>query len=262
MFCAPGYFSDMKEMDATHALSARATVSDMRQEQGSLGQLLRTEVRGWMHGDLGESRQFQTPVSSLLRARGLSSARLLLTGVLAGWLAALLVAIPFSLRRGVGADFVLAAVTAALLAVPVGAMATLCLIANWNRPVLILALVVAVRDAKLLHRVLALTWQAPYVVHARAQGLSTLQILRTHVVPVLQREFLAVGVMSFTLALSALVPVEVIFDVSGVGQLAWNAALNRDLPVLVAVTGLMAACVGVANLILGPTARFEEATCA
>jgi peptide/nickel transport system permease protein len=49
--------------------------------------------------------------------------------------------------------------------------------------------------------------------------------------------------------LSALVPVEVLFNVPGLGQLAWNAALNRDLPVLLAVTLTMAiavACSGMA----------------
>jgi len=48
-------------------------------------------------------------------------------------------------------------------------------------------------------------------------------------------------------ALSALVPVEVIFGVPGLGQLAWNAAMSRDLPVLLAVTMIMAIAVAIAG---------------
>jgi peptide/nickel transport system permease protein len=44
------------------------------------------------------------------------------------------------------------------------------------------------------------------------------------------------------------VPVEVIFSVPGLGQLAWNAAMNRDLPVLLAVTTIMAIAVSVAGM--------------
>jgi peptide/nickel transport system permease protein len=37
--------------------------------------------------------------------------------------------------------------------------------------------------------------------------------------------------------------VEVIFSLPGLGQLAWSAAMNRDLPVLLAVTIIMAIAV-------------------
>jgi len=44
------------------------------------------------------------------------------------------------------------------------------------------------------------------------------------------------------------VPVEVIFNVPGAGQLAWNAAINRDLPVLLAATMMMAVAVTLAGM--------------
>ena len=73
---------------------------------------------------------------------------------------------------------------------------------------------------------------------------------------------MAIGMMSLVLALSALVPVEVVFDVPGLGQLAWSAATNRDLPVLVAVTALLAGCIGFASLIAEPDRAAEAAQCA
>jgi peptide/nickel transport system permease protein len=60
---------------------------------------------------------------------------------------------------------------------------------------------------------------------------------------------LALATLSIVTALSALVPVEVIFSVPGLGQLAWSAALNRDLPVLLAITMIMAIAVTCAGIL-------------
>jgi peptide/nickel transport system permease protein len=65
--------------------------------------------------------------------------------------------------------------------------------------------------------------------------------------------------LSLVTALSALVPVEVLFDVPGLGQLAWNAAMNRDLPVLLAVTLLMALAVTSSGMLSGQPAEWERA---
>jgi peptide/nickel transport system permease protein len=59
---------------------------------------------------------------------------------------------------------------------------------------------------------------------------------------------LALATLSIVNALSALVPVEVVFSVPGLGQLAWNAAMNRDLPVLLGVTMIMAVAVTFAGM--------------
>jgi ABC-type dipeptide/oligopeptide/nickel transport system permease component len=49
------------------------------------------------------------------------------------------------------------------------------------------------------------------------------------------------------LAVGAVVPIEVICDVPGLGQLAWKAALARDLPVLVVLTLLVAIVIQLSN---------------
>jgi ABC-type dipeptide/oligopeptide/nickel transport system permease component len=51
----------------------------------------------------------------------------------------------------------------------------------------------------------------------------------------------------------------VIFTVPGVGQLAWSAVMNRDLPVLVAVSLLMACVVGFAGMLSTRTVNLEAA---
>ena len=258
---APGYFVDSREMDAAHAESARTEIRVLQAEQGSFPLLLKSQLRDWVHGDLGHSRHYDLPVSQLLRERSATTVRLLLRGLGTGWLVALALALPLSGRRTGKGELLITGSTAALLAVPVGVLATLSLLANAGGPALVLALLIAVRDFKLLYRLLRSTWHAPYLLHARSQGFSFAHAARVHLLPVLGSELLAIAMMSLVVALSGLVPVEVIFDVPGLGQLAWSAALNRDLPVLVAVTVLLALCIGVAGLFATGNQSPEAAQC-
>ena len=262
MYSSPGYFSDSREMDGAHATSARGDLNRLHEQQASVGLVLSSQARAWLHGDLGRSRQFGVPVSSLLRERSSRSAYLLITGVLSGWLVSLVFSIVVSLRRRLWTDAMVAVATSLLLALPVGVLATVCVVANLGGPVSVLALVIATRDFKILHRMLRNVWTAPYLLHAQALGLNRRQLLQVHVAAVLSREVGSLALLSFTLALSVLVPLEVVFDIPGVGQLAWTAAMNRDLPVLVAVTGIMAACVGLAGLFLDAGRATEAPQCA
>jgi peptide/nickel transport system permease protein len=63
--------------------------------------------------------------------------------------------------------------------------------------------------------------------------------------------------LSIVTALGAFVPIEVIFNVPGVGQLAWSAVMNRDLPVLVAISLLMASVIGVAGMLSNRDLKLE-----
>jgi len=135
-----------------------------------------------------------------------------------------------------------------LLAVPTAAMATVCLLVGSGGPVLVMTLLVAARDFKFLDRLLRKAWRDPHLLQARAQGLTTLRLVRAHILPSIASQLLALATLSIVTALSALVPVEVIFSVPGLGQLAWNAAMNRDLPVLLAVTMIMAIAVTFAGM--------------
>jgi ABC-type dipeptide/oligopeptide/nickel transport system permease component len=49
------------------------------------------------------------------------------------------------------------------------------------------------------------------------------------------------------MALAASIPVEVLCDLPGIGQLAWKAALSRDLALLVDLTMLVTLVTLVAN---------------
>ncbi len=247
---APGYLADGRELDAAHAGHVRAQLQQLGASQGSLPMLLDRQCRQWLHGDLGRSRQYDAPVADLLRERYRPTVRLLGYGVGMGWLFAFAPALTLSLRHRGRGEFLIMLATAAGMAVPIGALATLSLLLDKGGPVLILALLVAVREFKLLYGLLCAGWRAPCLLHARAQGFSQVHSLRVHLLRRIRPDLLNLLGMSAVVALSALVPVEVIFDVPGLGQLAWTAAINRDLPVLVAMTALMALCVGVVGLLV------------
>jgi len=244
---APGYLSDAGEMDARYAHVIRAELSEEAARSHSITQLLLTEITGMTRGSAGISRQFDVPVLDLIRPRLAVTGELLLRSLLLGWALALCASLIAS--AGKEPSLLWQAPGTLLLAVPTAAMATLCLLAGKGGPVLVMALLIAARDFKFLHRLLRKAWLDPHVLHARAQGIRPPRLLMAHILPAFVTQLAALASLSIVTALSALVPVEVLFNVPGLGQLAWNAALNRDLPVLLAVTLTMAiavACSGMA----------------
>ena len=114
---------------------------------------------------------------------------------------------------------------------------------------IVLTLVIAVRDFKFVERILRRAWREPHLLQARAQGLITARMVRAHILPGIAPQLLALASLSIVTALGATVPVEVIFNVPGLGSLAWGAAQNRDIPVLVAVTMFFAAAVALCELL-------------
>jgi peptide/nickel transport system permease protein len=245
---APGYFTDVRETDPRYSEQARTRLAVERQEQSSILKMCEATLNQWLHGDLGRSREYDVPVTTLLAARSAVSGKLLFRAVAVAWLCSLALALPLAARRGRRGEALIAAPIALLLAVPTGALATLCLMLDSGGPLLVLATIVAVRDFKLVYRLLRQSLGDPCMLHARAQGISTLRILLVYLLPRLRTRLVSLASMSFVLALSALVPVEVIFNLPGLGQLAFAAAMNRDLPVLLAVTMVMAACVAAAGV--------------
>jgi peptide/nickel transport system permease protein len=259
---APGYFADTRELDGQYADGARATLKAQQEEQGSVLTQTSHLLGGWFHGDLGRSRHYEVPVIDLLGSRAKVTGILLLSGMAYGWLFALCLALPLSARRTGAGETLIAGPSAILLAIPIGAMATTCLIANVGGPVFVLSILIGVREFKMVYRLLRQTWKAPHLLYAKSQGISIGRLIHVYLLPSLRTELLALAVTSFVITLSAIVPVEVIFDVPGLGQLAWSAAMNRDLPVLLAVTLIVAGCVGLASTVVSRSRTMEMTPCA
>jgi peptide/nickel transport system permease protein len=238
---APGYWSDLRELDAQSGSSVRQTLE--RQRSNHSGAFVAAVE--WIHcalrGDLGASRQFNIPVTALLAERSTVSLRLLLAALVAGWSAACTVAICLALVNRQAAVTFFMVPAAWLLAVPVGALCMLCFLADTGGPVLVMALLIGARELQFFQRLLSETLRESHFLYLHAAGVPPRRIVFAFALPQLRSQSLALLLRSVVTSIGLLIPVEVIFDLPGLGQLAWSATMNRDMPVLLAVT-MMFAC--------------------
>ena len=254
---APGYWSDARELDSHYAEGARRELQAESARSGSIMHLLAAELGGYVRGDFGQSREYQVPVEELLKPRLAVTGSLIFRAICLGWLLALGTAIASSARRAPSPLWQVPSTL--LLAMPTAALVTMCLFADWGGPVLVMTLLLAARDFKFMNSLLRKVWREPHLLQARAQGIRGTRLLLAHILPSVRTEMLALATLSLVTGLSALIPVEVLFSIPGVGQMAWNAAMNRDLPVLLAATVLMVVGVTSAGMLSDSRKRLETA---
>lgn len=262
---APGYFADPNALNPRLAEQAQAQMaSEQAHAEGPFVAALHEDA-ALLTGHLGESRYYHIPVRDLIAARWPVTLRLLAGGLGYGWLAAALAAAIglFGPRRvAAGTEWALGVAVIFLVAIPSGAMAALALASCYGTPALVIAAFTAPRIYRFLRVLLDAHLSTGHILHARATGLGTVSILRIHVLPNALHELAAVFGTSLVLALGALIPVEVIFDLPGIAQLAWTSALNRDLPVIAATTLVIAMAVAFAAIVgdyFDPGDRVREA---
>jgi peptide/nickel transport system permease protein len=203
-------------------------------------------LRGIATGDFGFSPSLNRPVAELLRERLPVSLLSLACGVAIGFgcgvvFAMLAVTFDVPLMRAAPV-----AASAVMIAIPSAALALLFLVAGWPGP-LALAAVVFPRTYRYSFAALSRWSAAPHIVAARARGLPPWRILTFHTVPLAGPQLLAIMGMAIGVAFPALVPIEAVCDSPGIGQLAWKAALARDLPVLVSLTMVAAVVISIGN---------------
>lgn len=259
---APGYFADAGELDAKHASSTRTHMNVLAEQDATTARMLKGSLKGALHGDLGQSRQFGVPVQSLLHSRLRSSTMLLLKGLALGWAGALCTACVLVWRRRKMDELFAVVLSSIFLAVPIGATATICLTLDRGGPVVLLAITVGVRVFKLLYRLLLQLIDAHCIEYARASGLRPQVIFSLHLGALLRYTLPQLMMTSVIGAIETMVPLEVVFDLPGIGQLAWSAAMNRDAPVLQVVTVIIAGCVAFSGLLASTASQSEASLCA
>lgn len=254
---APGFGSDENDVNAQLSEESIAALRAEREKEGGLIAFYSRFLTGYFTGDLGTSRTLNQPVRQLLAERMRPTLYVAGVGLAGGWLLALGVAVMAAMAPSVGRP-VMAAFTGTLLAVPVGLLALAFLVAgsgSVKAASLVVACVVFPRLARYLDQMLQAAAELPHVLTARARGVGEWGLFARHVAPCCKAEAAALAGVSLSFALSAAIPAEVILDVAGVGQLAWQAALGRDLPLLVNVTVLITLVVVSANTIAEQAGR-------
>jgi peptide/nickel transport system permease protein len=118
-------------------------------------------------------------------------------------------------------------------------IAYLCLMEGAKSSV-VLVIVLAPRIFRFARNLINQAYTAVHVDIARSRGISETRILFSHVLPTISPQLLALAAASASMAIGAAIPIEAICDVPGLGRLAWNAAMARDLPLLVNLTMIVA----------------------
>lgn len=88
-----------------------------------------------------------------------------------------------------------------------------------------------------------------YILTAKAKGLSTLRILRSHALKNAMLPMVTMIALTFGYTVGGAIQVETVFSWPGIGRLMYEAVQKRDYPVLQGTFLLLAVSVIVANLV-------------
>jgi len=258
---APGFDTNEAAIDPHLNSQSIQALRQARTEQHNIFRFYLHSLQMAMHGDLGTSISLKQPVSSLLQDRFPLTLRLVSLGLLMGWAAVMALVFTTALLRVTAYDLFATFLTGLLICVPAAVLALLSVL--WNIPgALAIALIIFPRDYRYAHNLVNKAYSLPHIVTARAKGLSELRILFWHVVPSTGPQLLALAGVSVSLAIGAAIPVEALCGLAGIGQLAWQAALARDLPLLMNITILVTLVTLLANSsadVIGYVCRGQQA---
>ena len=243
---APGFGTDERQLDARLSGDSIAAIRRLNSEERSVFTYYANSLWRAMHGDLGTSRSLNRPVRQLLAERSTVTLRIAGEGLAVAWIAASLAVLATWIFRAPALAGSITLFEGTLLCLPAAVMALLAILLN-APAYLALALIVFPKVHRYLGDLVSDARQMPHIITAQAKGISELRVLFWHVIPVLKRETLALAGVSVGLAISAAIPVEALCGIPGIGQLAWQSALARDLPLLINLSMLVIACVTLAN---------------
>ena len=257
---APGFEVDEQQLDPhLNSESVQALRAARRQDHNIL-RFYFSYMNRAAHGELGTSLALGQPVRALLVARAPLTLRLLSIGLGLAWTLALTLAVSAAWLRLSVYDTLTAVVSGTFLCIPAAVLALLSVL--WNVPgSLAIALIVFPSIYRYTRNLLVKAYSLPHIITARAKGLGEARILFWHVAPVAAPQLLALAGVSVSMAVGAAIPVEALCGLAGIGQLAWQAALARDLPLLLTITILVTLVTLLANSgadVIGHVVRSQE----
>jgi len=228
---SPGFDVDENSWNPQMSAAAQAAIHARRAGENSLPLFYARYLAKALHGDLGESDSFHVPVTELLRRRAGVTARLMVWGVaggmlLGGWLAWLAV-----WPRRPALEVTAVCLSGLLLAVPPVVLALAFFFTSAP-----LGIAVALAILPRVFGTMCALWSDLYrsgaLLAARARGMAPLVLAWRYVFRPAASQLVALGSVVVVLAFGVVTPIEAICGVPGIGQLTWQAAVSRDLPVL------------------------------
>ncbi|MGZ4837915.1 MAG: ABC transporter permease [Terriglobales bacterium] len=243
---APGFDVDEQQLDSRLSHTTIDATRAAREQNRNIMAFYLAYIGKAAHGDFGRSQTLNRPVRELIAERLPVSIRLVSFGLLAGWSLALAFAFSSALFRAPAYSVFAVGVAGALLCIPSAVLALA--FVYWRAPAfLAIALVVFPKIFSIARNLLVRSYGMQHIITARAKGISEARVLLWHVLPVTGGELIALAGVSVSIALGAAIPVEALCGIPGIGQLAWQAALGRDLPLLVTLTAIVCVVTLAAN---------------
>jgi peptide/nickel transport system permease protein len=243
---APGFGVDEEELDSRLSSQSIQAMRAAREQDGNLFEFYSHYLGRLLHGDLGFSRTLQRPISQLLIERFPETLKSVGLGLALGWTLALTLATAIVMSRAWFLDAISNFTVSILLCVPAAVLALLFVLERVPARFL-LTLVVFPKVFRYSQSLLARSSSLPHVLTARAKGLGNVRLLIWHILPTAAPQLVALAGISLSLAFAAAIPVEALCDLPGIGQLAWKAALGRDVELLVNLTMIVTLVTLVAN---------------
>ena len=243
---APGFGVDEEELDARLSAQSIQTLRETREGDGNLFVFYFRYLGRLLRGDLGNSRTLQRPVSQLVAERLPETLKSVVLGLALGWSAGFLLAIAIVMSRAWYLDLLGSLLVGVLLCLPAAVLALLFVLAQAPAR-LLLGLVVFPKIFRYSRNLLVRSSALPHVLTARAKGLGNMRVLIWHILPTAAPQLLALLGVTVSVAFTAAIPMEALCDLPGIGQLAWKAALGRDVALLVNLTMMVTLVTLVAN---------------
>jgi len=244
------------------------TVENIRRELG-LDQPLLTQflyyLNGLLHGDLGRSYAQKTQVMTLILARLPATITLMAAGIFVEVLLGLTLGIIAALDRGGPTDrlvmasafvgvsapqFVVALLLLYLLAATLGwfPMSGYGSFSNIVLPAATLGLLGAGWYARMVRSAMIDVLNQDFIRTARAKGLSGRRIILRHALPNAILPIIAMIGIDIGQFMGGVVVVEAVYGWPGIGQLAWQAIQQVDIPIIMGVTLPSALAIILGNL--------------
>jgi peptide/nickel transport system permease protein len=199
-----------------------------------------------VRGDFGESSAFGEPVGALIAARAWVTVKSALSGFVAAWGMALLVCVLGHLRAGRWLRTVGSGIASVVVCVPSAVIAFWCVALGLTVGTGI-GIVVFPRVLRYSDNLLSRAMEESFVISARCRGASEIRVVLNHALRDTAPQLVTLAGVTFTLAFGAAIPMEVLADSAGLGQLAWRGALARDLALVVSVTFIIGSVTLLAN---------------
>jgi peptide/nickel transport system permease protein len=255
-----------------------ATVAAIRHELG-LDQPLTLQflhyLSGILHGDLGRSYTQKTSVLPLILARLPATLILMATGIVVEVVLGITLGTIAAVRRGGFVDRLVMMASFVGVSAPQFVVALLLLYVfaatlGWFPmsgygtpdhvvlPAVTLGILGAGWYARMVRSAMIDVLNQDYVRTARAKGLSSTRVIFRHALPNAILPIIAMIGIDIGQFMSGVVVVEAVYGWPGIGQLAWQAIQQVDIPIIMGVTIVSALAIVIGNLLADIIAPFID----